>query len=89
MCMLSSCSVNYQYRVSVQFSYSAMQRFNIQNIISQGRNEVRWRPGAKSKLSAPMFEPTIIWKQMYCIKESTCDIAGTFQRPPQPFGAPI
>jgi len=26
-------------------------------------------------------------RQMYCIEESTCDIDGTFQRPPQSFGA--
>jgi len=26
---------------------------------------------------------------MYCIEESTCDVVGTFCRPPQPFGVPI
>jgi len=39
-------------------------------------------PGARSKFGAPMFEPAeIFWKQMH-IEESTCDIFGTFQRPP-------
>jgi len=28
-----------------------------------------------------MFEPEFLRKQMYCIEESTCDIAGTFRRP--------
>ena len=37
--------------------------------------------GARSKFGAPMFEPEFFRKQMYCIEESTCDIAGTFPRP--------
>ena len=44
-------------------------------------------PGARSKFGAPMFEPELIRKQMYCIKESTCVIVGTFRRPPWRFGA--
>jgi len=36
---------------------------------------------------APLFEPEIFWKQIYCIEECTCDIVGTFQRHPQSFGA--
>ena len=43
-----------------------------------------------------MFEPEFFRKQMYSIEESTCDIVGTFRRPPQSsgaltqwFGAPI
>jgi len=47
---------------------------------TQGRNEVRWCPGQEASL-APMFEPEIFRKQMYCIDESTCDIVGTFRRP--------
>jgi len=35
-----------------------------------------------------MFEPELFRKQMYCIIESTRDIVGIFQRPPQSFGAP-
>jgi len=27
-----------------------------------------------------MFEPEVFRKQMHCIEESTCDIAGTFRR---------
>ena len=45
-------------------------------------------PGARSKFGAPIFEPEVFWKQMYCIKECTCDIGGTFHHLPQSFGAP-
>jgi len=38
-------------------------------------------PGARSNFGAPIFEPEVFQKQMYCIKESTCDIVGTFRRP--------
>jgi len=44
-------------------------------------------PGTRSKFGAPIFEPEVFRKQMYCIEESTCDIAGTFPRPLQSFGA--
>ena len=37
--------------------------------------------GARSKFGAPMFEPEVFLKQMYCAEESTCDIVGTFRRP--------
>jgi len=46
-------------------------------------------PRAKNKFGAPMCEPELFRKQMYSIEESTCDIFGTFQHPPQSFGAPI
>ena len=36
-----------------------------------------------------MFELQISRKQTYYIEESTCDIFGTYQRPPQWSGAPI
>jgi len=39
------------------------------------------------KFDAPMFEFEVFRKQMYCIEESTCDIVGSFWRPPQSFGA--
>jgi len=29
-----------------------------------------------------MFEPEFFRKQIYCVEESTCDIVGTFWRPP-------
>jgi len=38
-------------------------------------------PGAKSKFGAPMPEPEVFQKQMYCVEESTFDIVGTFRRP--------
>jgi len=38
-------------------------------------------PGARSKFGAPMFEPELFRKQMYCTEESTCD-SGTFWCPP-------
>ena len=46
-------------------------------------------PGARNKFGAPMLETEIFWKQMYCNEESTCEIAGSFRRPPQWFSAPI
>jgi len=30
---------------------------------------------------APMFEPGLFRKQIYCIEENTCNIFGTFRRP--------
>jgi len=38
-------------------------------------------PGARSKFGAPMFEPEVFRKQMYCIEKSTCDIVRTFRLP--------
>jgi len=38
-------------------------------------------PGARSKFGAPMFEPEVFRKQMYCIQESACDVVETFWRP--------
>jgi len=38
-------------------------------------------PGARCKSGAPIFEPEVFRKQMYCIEESTCDIVGTFRGP--------
>ena len=46
-------------------------------------------PGARSKFGAPMFEPKVFRKQMYCVEESTCDTDGSFRRFPQSFGASI
>ena len=46
---------------------------------ARGKKQV-WRPHVRA------------WglcKQMYGVEGSTCDIVGTFRRPPQPFGAPI
>jgi len=40
-------------------------------------------PGAGSKFGAPMFEPEVFQKQIYCIEENACDIAETFHRPAQ------
>jgi len=34
-------------------------------------------PGARNRFGAPMFEPEIFRKQMYCIEESLCDIVET------------
>jgi len=44
-------------------------------------------PGARSYFDDPVFESEVFQKQMYCIEEGTCDIVGTFRRPPQSFGA--
>jgi len=45
-------------------------------------------PGARNNFGAPMFEPELFLKQIYCIEECTYDIVGTFRRRPQSFGAP-
>jgi len=37
-------------------------------------------PGARSKFGAPMFEPELFRKQIYCVEESTSDIVGAFRR---------
>jgi len=39
-------------------------------------------PGARNKFAASIFEPNIIWEEMYCIEQKTCDFVGTFRRPP-------
>jgi len=39
--------------------------------------------GARGKFGTPLFGLEIFRKQMYCIEESICDIAGTFRRTPQ------
>ena len=38
-------------------------------------------PGARSKFDAPMIEPEVFRKQMYCIEESAYDIVVTFCSP--------
>jgi len=35
--------------------------------------------GATNKFGAPMFEPEVFRKQIYCIEGSACDIDGIFQ----------
>jgi len=44
--------------------------------------------GARTKFGAPIFESEVLWKHIYCIEWSICDIVGNFWRPPQSFGAP-
>jgi len=53
----------------------------------QGRNKVKWLPGQETSLGPPRSN-LIFRKQIYCIEECTRDIAGTFRRLPQSFGAP-
>jgi len=38
-------------------------------------------PGARYKFGAPIFEPEVFRKQMYCVEECTYDILGIFRRP--------
>jgi len=38
-------------------------------------------PGARSKCGAPVVEPEVFRKQIYCIEESACDIVATFRLP--------
>jgi len=42
---------------------------------------------ARNKFGTPVFQPKVFRKQIYCIEESTCNIAGTFRRPTQSFDA--
>ena len=37
--------------------------------------------GERNKFRALMFEGEILWLQIYCIEESTCDIPGTLGLP--------
>ena len=60
--------------------------FNFLNIFRKGITTLDGTRGKKRKFGAPMFEPEVFRKYMYCIEESTCDIVGTFRRPPQCFG---
>jgi len=46
-------------------------------------------PETRSKFGAPLVEPEVFLKQMYCTEEFMCDnIVGTFRRPPQSFDSP-
>ena len=44
-------------------------------------------PGARSMFGAPLFEPEVFRKEIYCIEGSNCEIVGTIWRPQQIFGA--
>jgi len=46
-------------------------------------------PGATTKFGAPIFEPEVFRKQMFCNEESTCDIFGTSRRLNIDFGSQI
>jgi len=46
-------------------------------------------PGERSKFGVPMFKLEVFRKQIYFIEKSTCDIVGTFRRPPHSFGTLI
>ena len=37
----------------------------------------------RCKFDAPIFESEVLWKQIYCIEGSICDIVRNFRRPPQ------
>jgi len=39
-------------------------------------------PGVRNKYGAPMFEPEVFRKQIYCFEDSTCDVVRTFPRAP-------
>jgi len=49
------------------------------NTSSKRRNEVRLRPG--QEVGAPMFEPEVFRKQMYCIEESFVALLVLFGAP--------
>jgi len=73
------------FQRSGQFSFPHLLGIRVSKRQAQGRNKIRWRPKQKANLYAPMFEPEVLWKQMYW---STCDIVGNFRRHLQSFGAP-
>jgi len=56
-------------------------------LLQSGVQQSWMASGARNKFGAPMFEPEVFRKQMYCIEKRTCDIVGTFRRSPQSFGA--
>jgi len=48
-------------------------------------------PGARNKFGAPVFEPEVFRKQMYCFEKSAYDIVVTFWSPaliPRPRNCP-
>ena len=47
-------------------------------------------PGSRSKFDAPILEPEVFRRQMYCIEESTCDVTmlGLFGSPRSDLGPP-
>jgi len=51
----------------------------------QGHNEVRWRPGQEASLTPPCSNLRSFWSKCTAWKK-TCNIVGTFRRPPQSFG---
>jgi len=46
---------------------------------TQGRNEVRWRPGQEASLAPPCSNLSSFARKF--TDKSTCDIFGTFRRP--------
>jgi len=54
----------------------------------QGRNEVRWYQGQETSLG-PSYSNLRLFESKCAVEEITCDIAVTFRRPLQSFGAPI
>jgi len=46
-------------------------------------------PGERSEFGTPVFETEVLPKLMYCIEESTCDIAWTLRRSRQWLGVPM
>ena len=67
--------------VNIHIGFTILsQRFLNVGWCTQGRNEVRWRPGQEASLASPMFEPEDFRKQIHSIEESSCDIVGTSRR---------
>ena len=52
----------------------------------EGRNEVRWRPVQEVSLTPPCSTLKSSGSKR-AVEESTCNIVGTFRRPPQWFGS--
>jgi len=69
-----------------RYFFKQISPFWLDNRDVQGRNEVRW-PLERNKFGAPMFEPEVFRKQMYCFEEKSfwhcCDFL-----PPRSDSAP-
>ena len=70
--------------ISTRGEFGTFLVYSIMREFVSGRFKSRRGKGASL---APMFEPEVFRKQMYCVETSTCDMVRTFRRPPQSFAA--
>jgi len=64
-----------------------MRHFLVLNEVEKElKNILKKQCFARSKFGFPVFESEALWKQIYSIEGSICDIVENFRRPPQSFG---